>query len=115
MDRDQRWNRTEKAYNLYTDPEIASDTRTPDQVLEASYAEGPPMSSSSRYGFRTPSSRTATVFSSSISDHRARQIVQALCLPDFDAFERTHRPQVDVVTFRWNRTSRPGRLSSRAP
>ena len=30
---------------------------------------------------------------------RARQIVQALCLPDFEAFGRNHAPALDVVTF----------------
>ena len=40
MDRDRRWERTEKAYNLYTDPNIAVDTRTAEQVLAGSYAEG---------------------------------------------------------------------------
>ena len=39
MDRDQRWERIEKAYNLYTDPDIAVDSRTAEQVLADSYAE----------------------------------------------------------------------------
>ena len=30
---------------------------------------------------------------------RARQIVQTLCLDDFDGFERRHTPKLDVVTF----------------
>ena len=50
MDRDQRWERTEKAYKLYTDPEIAIDSRTAEQVLARVMPIKSPMSSSNRCG-----------------------------------------------------------------
>ena len=40
MDRDQRWERTDKAYRLYTDPDIDVDERQPDEILTASYGDG---------------------------------------------------------------------------
>jgi len=40
MDRDQRWERIEKAYNLYTDPNIAVDSRTAEQVLADELCRG---------------------------------------------------------------------------
>ena len=100
MDRDQRWNRTEKAYNLYTDPEIAVDTRTPDQVLTASYSEG--ITDEFLEPVRLQNSVMKdgdSVLVFNFRPDRARQIVQALCLSDFDAFERSQVPQLDLVTF----------------
>ena len=100
MDRDQRWNRTEKAYNLYTDPEIAVDTRTPDQVLTASYSEG--ITDEFLEPVRLQNSVMKdgdSVLVFNFRPDRARQIVKALCLSDFDAFERSQVPQLDLVTF----------------
>ena len=100
MDRDQRWDRTEKAYNLYTDPEIAVDSRTPDQVLAASYSDG--ITDEFLEPVRLQNSVIKdgdSVLVFNFRPDRARQIVQALCLPDFDGFERSHVPTLDVVTF----------------
>jgi len=100
MDRDQRWNRTEKAYNLYTDPELTVDNRTPDEVLAASYAEG--ITDEFLEPVRLQNSVIKdgdAVLVFNFRPDRARQIVQALCLEDFEAFERSHIPALDVVTF----------------
>ncbi|MCB4377390.1 MULTISPECIES: 2,3-bisphosphoglycerate-independent phosphoglycerate mutase [unclassified Synechococcus] len=100
MDRDQRWDRTEKAYNLYTDPEIAVDSRKPDQVLAASYAEG--ITDEFLEPVRLQNSVIKdgdSVLVFNFRPDRARQIVQALCLADFESFERSRVPSLDVVTF----------------
>ena len=100
MDRDQRWDRTEKAYNLYTDPEIAVDSRKPDQVLAASYAEG--ITDEFLEPVRLQNSFIKdgdSVLVFNFRPDRARQIVQALCLADFESFERSRVPSLDVVTF----------------
>ena len=38
---------------------------------------------------------------------RARQIVQALTLPEFEGFQRVHRPSLDVATFTQYETDLP--------
>ena len=100
MDRDKRWERTEKAYDLYTDPSFPVSEQTPQQVLEASYAAGVTDE------FLEPVRLSDAVMQDGDSvlvfnfrPDRARQIVQTLCLPNFDGFERRQTPDLDVVTF----------------
>ena len=100
MDRDKRWERTEKAYDLYTDPSFPVCEQTPQQVLEASYAAGVTDE------FLEPVRLSDAVMQDGDSvlvfnfrPDRARQIVQTLCLPNFDGFERRQTPDLDVVTF----------------
>ena len=100
MDRDQRWERTEKAYRLYTDPDIAVDSRTAEQVLATSYADQ--ITDEFLEPVRLQNSVIKdgdSVLVFNFRPDRARQIVQALCLPDFEAFKRNHVPALDVVTF----------------
>ncbi|AII48553.1 phosphoglyceromutase [Synechococcus sp. KORDI-52] len=100
MDRDQRWERTQKAYNLYTDPAIAVDNRTPEQVLAASYAEGITDEFLEPVRLQNGVIKDGdSVLVFNFRPDRARQIVQALCLADFEAFKRSHVPTLDVVTF----------------
>ena len=100
MDRDQRWERIEKAHTLYTDPDIAVDNRTAGQVLAESYA--PEITDEFLEPVRLQNSvikdgDSVLVFNFRLD--RARQIVQALCLPDFEGFARSRTPELDVVTF----------------
>ena len=101
-----------KGLQPYTDPEIAVDSRTPEQVLAASYAEN--ITDEFLEPVRLQNSVIKdgdSVLVFNFRPDRARQIVQALCLPDFDAFGRSHVPALDAVTFtRWNRTC-PSRSS----
>ena len=93
MDRDQRWERTEKAYRLYTEPDIAVDSRTAEQVLATSYADQ--ITDEFLEPVRLQNSVIKdgdSVLVFNFRPDRARQIVQALCLPDFEAFERNHVP-----------------------
>ena len=100
MDRDQRWERTDKAYRLYTDPDIDVDERQPDEILTASYGDGVTDE------FLEPIRLQNTLMQDgdallmfNFRPDRARQIIQALCLEDFEGFEREHTPALDVLTF----------------
>ena len=100
MDRDQRWERTGKAHRLYVDPDYPVDERTPDQVLSASYGDGVTdefLEPVRLHNVVMEEGDSVLMFN--FRPDRARQIVQTLCLNDFDAFERSHVPQLDVVTF----------------
>ena len=100
MDRDKRWERTEKAYDLYTDPTFPQADQSPRELLEASYAAGvtdeflEPLRLSEAF---MQDGDSVLLFN--FRPDRARQIVQTLCLPNFDGFERRHTPALDVVTF----------------
>ena len=100
MDRDKRWERTEKAYDLYTDPDRPRTDSSPEQVLSASYASG------TTDEFLEPVRLQDVVMQDgdavllfNFRPDRARQIVQTLCLPSHDGFQRRHTPKLDVVTF----------------
>jgi 2,3-bisphosphoglycerate-independent phosphoglycerate mutase len=99
MDRDNRWERTEKAYQLLTeDGEITS--LTPQQVLEASY------SADITDEFLEPTRLAPGHIRSgdglicfNFRPDRVRQLVRALVLPEFDGFERQRIENLSVVTF----------------
>jgi 2,3-bisphosphoglycerate-independent phosphoglycerate mutase len=100
MDRDQRWERTNKAYRLYTDPSIDVDQRQPEDILTDSYGDG------ITDEFLEPVRLQNTVMQDgdallmfNFRPDRARQIIQALCLKDFDGFDREHTPALDILTF----------------
>ena len=100
MDRDKRWERIEKAYNLYTDPETPTSALSVEELLSASYEAG--ITDEFLEPVRlTPScmSDGDSVLVFNFRPDRARQIVQALCLPAFDGFQRRHDPDLDIVTF----------------
>tara|TARA_B100002052_G_C15866619_1_gene592625 strand:+ start:241 stop:1878 length:1638 start_codon:yes stop_codon:yes gene_type:complete len=100
MDRDKRWERVEKAYDLYTDPDLPVSGLNAQEALSASYSEG------ITDEFLEPIRLTPTVMQDgdavlvfNFRPDRARQIVQALALRDFDGFQRRQEPLLDVVTF----------------
>jgi 2,3-bisphosphoglycerate-independent phosphoglycerate mutase len=100
MDRDQRWERTNKAYRLYTDPSIDVDQRQPEDILTDSYGDG------ITDEFLEPVRLQNTVMQDgdallmfNFRPDRARQIIQALCLKDFEGFDREHTPALDILTF----------------
>ena len=101
MDRDHRWERTEKAYRLLTEGVGASFTDAA-SYLETSYAEGvtdefvEPAALDGGIGTRLADG-DAVVFYNFRSD-RGRQLVQALTEDDFDGFQRSVRPDLHLVT-----------------
>ena len=100
MDRDHRWERTAKAYRLLTDPSLPAQAADPNQVLKASYADG------ITDEFLEPVRLTDAFLRDgdgmvmfNFRPDRARQLVQALTLDNFEGFERDERPQLKIVTF----------------
>ena len=100
MDRDQRWERTSRAYDLYTNPDLPADSRDVATVIADSYASG------INDEFLEPTRLTKSSFRDkdgillfNFRPDRARQIIQALTLQKFEGFPRRHRLCLDVVTF----------------
>lgn len=103
MDRDKRWERTEKYYNAITlgDAEVVND---PVAALEQSYAQGitdefVPPKVVVEHG--QPLGRVMDgdiVLWFNFRADRARQICRALTLPQFDGFKRKMPVKVTLVT-----------------
>jgi len=99
MDRDNRWDRTAKAYRLLT--ETGEITPVPAQeVLQRSYADGVTDE------FLEPTRLAAGTIEAgdglicfNFRPDRVRQLVRALVMPEFDGFERQRIDNLQVVTF----------------
>jgi 2,3-bisphosphoglycerate-independent phosphoglycerate mutase len=99
MDRDNRWDRTEKAYRLLTEPSQPSPL-SPAEILEASYANG--ISDEFLEPVRlSPELIEAgdTIICFNFRPDRVRQLVRALVLPDFEGFPRQLLTPLHIVTF----------------
>ncbi len=100
MDRDHRWERTSKAYELLTNPEFKITKSTPKEILKNSYEAGitdeflEPVRLSESF---LKEGDGLLMFN--FRPDRARQLIQALTLNDFEGFERNYQPKLDVVTF----------------
>ncbi|MEY3768285.1 MAG: hypothetical protein RLZZ11_1355 [Cyanobacteriota bacterium] len=99
MDRDNRWDRTEKAYRLLCDPAEPVDA-TPQQVLDAAYASGvtDEFVEPTRVGGGCIGSGDGLVCFNFRPD-RVRQLMRALVLPEFSDFQRDLIQELGVVTF----------------
>ena len=105
MDRDQRWERTQRAYELLVN---ANGERCIDPVaaIKQSYEHGTsdefvePHVITDEHGQPTATIQDgdAVIFYNFRSD-RARQITRALAVEGFDGFAVTARPQLDFVCF----------------
>ncbi|MBI4211200.1 MAG: 2,3-bisphosphoglycerate-independent phosphoglycerate mutase [Deltaproteobacteria bacterium] len=95
MDRDKRWERTEKAWRMMVKGEGQQAKSAPD-VAAASYAAGitdefiPPTVLDSN---GLIADGDAVIFFNFRAD-RARQLTRVLALDDFDGFERRNRPKL---------------------
>jgi 2,3-bisphosphoglycerate-independent phosphoglycerate mutase len=99
MDRDNRWDRTEKAYRLLTE-ESPLSSFTPAEILEASYAAG------ITDEFLEPVRLAPGLISAgdglvcfNFRPDRVRQLVRALVLEPFQGFERRRIEPLHLVTF----------------
>jgi len=99
MDRDNRWDRTEKAYLLLTE-ESPLSSFSPAEILEASYAAG------ITDEFLEPVRLAPGVISAgdglvcfNFRPDRVRQLVRALVLEPFQGFERRRIEPLHLVTF----------------
>lgn len=99
MDRDNRWDRTEKAYRLFTE-EGAISPLTPHQVLEEAYASGTTdeFIEPTRLGDGAIGDGDGLVCFNFRPD-RVRQLVRALVVADFNAFARDAIRDLQMVTF----------------
>ena len=105
MDRDKRWERTQRAYDLLTKA-IGERATDPITAIDASYQRGvtdefvEPVAIVRNDGspVATIKDDDAVIFFNFRPD-RARQLTRALTVPDFDGFPIDDRPQVDFVCF----------------
>jgi 2,3-bisphosphoglycerate-independent phosphoglycerate mutase len=99
MDRDRRWDRVQKAYDVLTQ-DGPGDGRSVIEVLQASYEAGVTdefvLPTRIAPGAIAPSD--GVIFYNFRPD-RARQLTQALVDPNFDGFERTFVQPLSFVTF----------------
>lgn len=110
MDRDNRWDRVERAYNLFLSGtgNVAAD---PIAAMEAGYAaditdefaEPTVIGAADKHRFSDGDS----VLCFNYRSDRVRQISMALCFDDFDGFERTARADVSLTTFTQYRADFP--------
>ncbi|WP_320666980.1 2,3-bisphosphoglycerate-independent phosphoglycerate mutase [Prochlorococcus sp. MIT 1307] len=100
MDRDNRWERTSKAYELLTNPEISISESSAHKSLAKSYKAGTtdeflePIRLSSSY---LKEGDGLIMFN--FRPDRARQLMRALTLEEFQSFKRKQHPNLDIVTF----------------
>ena len=100
MDRDHRWERTERAYDLLTNPNLECCGNDPLSVLTSSYTQGITDEFLEPVRFSDDPLRDGdALVMFNFRPDRARQIIQALTLPEFGGFTRTHQPTLKVVTF----------------
>ena len=109
MDRDQRWERTEKAYDLLTNPALPVSSLSAAESLSASYARETTdeFVEPIRLADNSHLKDGDALLMFNFRPDRARQIVQCLVRESFDGFERPQRPQLDVVTFTQYEASLP--------
>lgn len=101
MDRDQRWERTERAWKLYVDgqPEFtAPDALT---AITEAYARGESdeFVSPTKLDAFAPIADGDGVLWFNFRADRARQLCHALVHPEFKGFAPRHRPSVKLLTF----------------
>jgi 2,3-bisphosphoglycerate-independent phosphoglycerate mutase len=99
MDRDRRWDRVKRAYDVMTQ-DGSGNGRKATEVLESSYAEGVtdefvlPV----RIAPGAVEPKDGVIFFNFRPD-RARQLTQAFVNPEFDGFERQQIKPLSFVTF----------------
>ncbi len=100
MDRDNRWERTEKAYNLLTNPNLPISDISINQIIKKSYE------SDITDEFLEPIRLTPShlqdgdgLIMFNFRPDRARQLIKSLTMHNFNEFEQKYKPKLDVVTF----------------
>ncbi|HEU0051511.1 MAG TPA: 2,3-bisphosphoglycerate-independent phosphoglycerate mutase [Patescibacteria group bacterium] len=104
MDRDNRWDRIEKAYNAITQGQ-GEQVEKPDDAIQASYAKGiydeqfvPTVITKKGQPIAKVEEGDAVVFFNFRTD-RARELTKAFVLPAFDKFPRTQIKNLFFGTF----------------
>ena len=99
MDRDRRWDRVKRAYDVMTQ-DGQGDGRSALEVLQASYAEGvtDEFVAPTRIAAGAVEPGDGIIFYNFRPD-RARQLTAAFVKPEFDGFERSQIDPLSFVTF----------------
>lgn len=99
MDRDRRWDRVQKAYDVMTRNEAIDDRRAED-IMHASYAEDvtDEFVLPTRIAEGAVEANDGVIFFNFRPD-RARQLTQAFVQPEFDGFERDRIDPLHFLTF----------------
>ena len=101
MDRDKRWDRTERAWKLLVDGAGEFEAEDADAGIRAAYDRGETdefVSPTRLAAFHPVADGDGVLFFNFRAD-RARQLCHALVHPAFKGFVPTHRPAVKLVTF----------------
>ena len=100
MDRDHRWDRTQRAYQLIVDGEASFQAETPLAALEAAYARGETdeFIQPTQVGAPAPMVDGDLVLFANFRADRARQLSDALVQPTFTGFIRSRAPAITLVT-----------------
>jgi len=101
MDRDKRWERTERAWKLLVDGVGEFQADTAEAAIAQAYARGESdefVSPTRLEAFHPIADGDGIIFFNFRAD-RARQLCHALVHPDFKGFVPAHRPKVQLVTF----------------
>ncbi|HJU82723.1 MAG TPA: 2,3-bisphosphoglycerate-independent phosphoglycerate mutase, partial [Holophagaceae bacterium] len=101
MDRDKRWERTERAWKLLVDGQGEFQVRDAAEGIRAAYDRGETdefVSPTRLADFHPIADGDGVLFFNFRAD-RARQMCHALVNPAFDGFKPAHRPAVKLVTF----------------
>ena len=100
MDRDNRWERTSKAYELLTNPDFIKSELSAQEIIENSYEEG--ITDEFLEPIRLTSSYLKdgdSIIFFNFRPDRARQLVKSLKIKDFQGFQRKNEINIDVLTF----------------
>jgi 2,3-bisphosphoglycerate-independent phosphoglycerate mutase len=105
MDRDKRWERTERAYELLvkgkgeraSDP-VAAILRSYERGITDEFIEPTVIVNASGEPVATIQEGDAVIFFNFRPD-RARQLTRALAIPDFQEFDVSGRPRIEFVCF----------------
>ncbi len=104
MDRDNRWDRMEKAYRAITLGESEQTFDDPQEAIKKSYKQKifdeefiPTVITEKGKPVATIEDNDAVIFFNYRSD-RGRQLTKTFVLPDFDKFEREYLPNLFFVT-----------------
>lgn len=104
MDRDKRWDRTEKAYRAMVYGEADEKSEDPIEAIKASYEKEvydeqlvPTVITKKGKPVTTVKNGDAVIFFNFRPD-RARQLTKAFVLPTFDKFEREYLQELEFVT-----------------
>lgn len=100
MDRDQRWDRVEKAWQVMVEGQADFQAVSGAAALDAAYArdENDEFVSATRIGQRMPLADGDGVFFFNFRADRARQLTQALVGADFDGFNARRPTLAGVLT-----------------